>query len=76
MTAHRSSDRDFDTLFHKDEYTIDEVAYLLDRSPSNIASAVWNHQLWANLAGHDIVSITRHDLLDWLNSPGHEGQPQ
>lgn len=66
---HRSSDRDFDRLFHKDEYTVDEIAYLLNRSPSVITSAIWNHQLRARFAGHDIVSITRHDLLGWLNSP-------
>ena len=58
----------YDKLFHKDHYTVDEVAYLLDRAPSIIASEVLNHRLPATIVGHDILWIKRHDLLEWLQS--------
>jgi excisionase family DNA binding protein len=72
MTIHHSYEQDFDTLFHKEKYTVEEVAYLLNRSPSFIASAIWSHKLPASMAGHDIISIRRHDLLEWLESGGHD----
>jgi hypothetical protein len=72
MTRHRSLDPDFDTLFHKEKYTVEEVAYLLDRTPAFVASAVWNHLLPASIAGHEIILIRRHDLLEWLSEGGHQ----
>jgi excisionase family DNA binding protein len=63
----------YDALFHKETYTAEEVAYLLNRSADSIRSAVWHHQLRANVVGRTILSIKRHDLLEWLAS-GEPGQ--
>ena len=67
MDGQTSHDTRFDILFHKDWYTLDEVAYLLGQPKSTIASAAMSHQLKAMIVDHDIISIRRSDLLAWLN---------
>lgn len=65
MGAHRKS---LEEILHQSEYTPHELAELLEMSLYVIQSAVWNGQLKANVIGHDIVSMRRGDVLQWLKS--------
>jgi uncharacterized protein with GYD domain len=53
-------------LIAKQEYQVEEIAQLYGFSPSLIRAAVYRHELPATVAGRNIVSIKRRDLLDWL----------
>lgn len=55
-------------LLHKDHYTVSELAELLDVHPYVIWGAVRDGQLRARKIGHDIVSIRRDDVIEWLRS--------
>lgn len=67
MSAERKS---LEEILHQSEYTPHELADLLEMSLYVIQSAVWNGQLKATVIGHDIVSIRRGDVLEWLKSRG------
>lgn len=53
-------------LLHRDHYTPQEAAELLDISVNAIYQAAFKGDLRANIVGHDIVSIRRQDLITWL----------
>lgn len=67
MSAERKS---LEEILHQSEYTPHELADLLEMSLYVIQSAVWNGQLKATVIGHDIVSIRRVDVLEWLKRRG------
>jgi cytidylate kinase len=50
----------------QDHYTVKEAADLLQRNPEVIRHAVYAGDLPAKRAGQAIISITRKDLLAWL----------
>jgi len=53
-------------LLKHDHYTVAEAAYLLDISPDILRHAILAHDLKAFIVNHDIVSLRRHDLLEWM----------
>jgi hypothetical protein len=55
-------------ILRQSEYTPHELADLLEMSLYVIQSAVWNGQLKATVIGHDIMSMRREDVLQWLDS--------
>lgn len=63
-----SEHRSPEDLLRQESYTPQELADLLEMTLYVIQSAVWNGQLKANVVGHDIVSIRREDVLQWLAS--------
>lgn len=67
MGAERKS---LDEILRQSEYTPHELGELLEMSLYVIQSAVWNGQLKATVVGHDIVSIRRADVIQWLESRG------
>lgn len=63
MSADRKSPEE---LLRQDAYTPQELADLLEMSLYAVRSAVWNDKLKATVVGHDIVSVRREDVLQWL----------
>ncbi len=57
-------------LMSKDEYTEEEAAELFSQSPYVIRQAVRDGDLPATMAGHQVVSIRREDLLAWMRRRG------
>lgn len=55
-------------LLKKEEYTPEEAAEVLNMRQRSIFSAVYGGELKAKMAGNDIVSISRTDLVAWLRS--------
>jgi excisionase family DNA binding protein len=53
-------------LLHHDHYDPDELARLLDMDRSIIRHAVFSGNLRAYVVGHQIISIRREDVLQWL----------
>jgi hypothetical protein len=58
------------SLLHQDEYTVAELARLVDRDHHLIERAVFNGQLKATIVDHHIVSIKREDAIAWLSDNG------
>jgi hypothetical protein len=56
----------YEELLHREWYTADELADLLDISPNHIKTAVFERRLHATVIDGHIVEITRHDALKWL----------
>ena len=54
-------------LMHKDHYTPDELAQLLDVSPEVIRHEVRVGRLKAYTIEHRVIDIRRVDALDWLH---------
>ncbi len=65
METHDPNQSDFE-LLHKDHYTVEELAKLVDMDRHLIERAVFNGQLKARIEGHQIVSIAREDAIAWL----------
>lgn len=57
-------------LLHKDHYTPEELARLLDMDRHQIEQAVFRGELKAVMVEHHIHSITRAAALDWLRERG------
>lgn len=57
-------------LLNQDHYTPEEAAEVLNMSQRTIISSVYGGELKATMAGRDIVSISRSDLVDWLRRRG------
>ena len=57
-------------LIAKQVYQVEEITQLYGFSPSMIRAAVYRHELPATIAGRNIVSIKRADLLNWLAERG------
>lgn len=53
-------------LLRHEEYTPEEAAEVLNMRQRTIFSAVYGGELKAKMAGNDIVSISRTDLVAWL----------
>lgn len=53
-------------LLHQDQYTPEEVAELLGMGIGVVRHVAFTGELRAQIIGHDIVSISRTDLLVWL----------
>jgi excisionase family DNA binding protein len=53
-------------LLNKERYTPTEAAEVLNMRPRTILSAVYGGELKATMAGRDIVSISRTNLVDWI----------
>jgi excisionase family DNA binding protein len=60
--------RDFSELLHHDQYTPQEAAFLLGVDVDVIYQAAHRGNLKAVIAGHDVLYIFRHDLIEWLDS--------
>jgi len=57
-----------ESLLRKETYSPEEAAEILDMNVRFIHSAVFREHLKANVVNHDIVSINRSDLIDWMNN--------
>jgi excisionase family DNA binding protein len=55
---------------HAESYRVPEVAHLLGIHPDVIRHAIQAGELRAVMAGHDVHSIGRVDLLVWLHNRG------
>lgn len=53
-------------LLNQETYTVPEAAEVLNMGQRRILSAVYGGELKATMAGHDIVSISRTELVAWL----------
>ncbi len=53
-------------LMTKPVLSVEEVAQLFGLSPYVIRRAVYEHELPADVCGHDILGIKRANLLVWL----------
>lgn len=53
-------------LLNQETYTVPEAAEVLNMAQRRILSAVYGGELKATMAGHDIVSISRSELVAWL----------
>lgn len=63
--AHHESSEE---LIMKSELTVEEVAELFRFSPDLVRHAVWNGELRARRAGHEICGIARGELIAWLRA--------
>lgn len=55
-------------LLKKEEYTPEEAAEVLNMRQRTIFASVYGGELKAKMAGNDIVSISRTDLVAWIRS--------
>ena len=55
-----------DVILHKDHYSVEELAELLDMSADHLRQIIHNGDLRAVLIDHRIISIRREDVLAWL----------
>lgn len=62
------SHKSIDELLHKESFTPEELATLLDLNVNQIRNACFEGELKATIVNHDIVSIDRADVLTWLAS--------
>jgi len=62
----------FEELLKKERYTVHEIAELFRLGEDVVRHAVFSGELPAERAGHDILYIERHDLIEWLKRLGHE----
>lgn len=53
-------------LLNQEYYTAAEAAEVLNMGQRTILSAAYGGELHATMVGHDIVSISRSDLVDWI----------
>lgn len=53
-------------LLKHEEYTPEEAAEVLNMRQRTIFAAAYGGELKAKMAGNDVVSISRTDLVDWL----------
>ncbi len=68
-TIRRRSMEAIEDLLRHDHYTVAEAAYLLDISPEVIHHAIMTRDLPAFIVNHEVVSIRRRDLIEWLRKP-------
>ncbi|HMM43117.1 MAG TPA: helix-turn-helix domain-containing protein [Thermomicrobiales bacterium] len=59
--------RSVSDLLHRDHYTPDELARLLDVSPEVIRHEVRVGRLRAYMVDHRVIDIRRVDVVDWLD---------
>ncbi|CAN5612476.1 hypothetical protein BH24CHL4_BH24CHL4_09940 [soil metagenome] len=68
MELFKHSAKSIDQLLAEDSYTPEEVAKLLGMSVNVIRDACHEGDLKSKIVDHDILSITRSDALEWLES--------
>jgi hypothetical protein len=68
-TISRHSMETIEVLLKHDHYTVAEAAYLLDIRPEVIHHAIMTKALPAFIVNHEVISIRRSDLLEWLRKP-------
>lgn len=56
------------TLLNQNNYSVTELAELTGVNPRVIENAVFEKELPAVIIEHDIISISRHDALEWLRA--------
>lgn len=59
-----------ETLLRQESYTPQQAAEILEMRLRSIHSAVFGGMLKAHVVNHDIVSIKRSDLIEWLRNRG------
>ncbi|MGC4189900.1 MAG: hypothetical protein QM589_01520 [Thermomicrobiales bacterium] len=60
--------KSIETLLSQDHYTARELADLTGVDIRVIEHAVFQKDLSAVVVDHDIISIARHDALEWLRA--------
>lgn len=68
----RRGHRSVEELLRQDQYTPEEVADLLGIGLDAIRHAAFTGELRAQIAGHDIISVKREDVLAWLAEYGDQ----
>jgi hypothetical protein len=68
MELFKHSSRSTEELLATDHYTPEELAALLSMGVNVIRDACYEGDLKCNIVNHDIVSITRADVLKWLET--------
>ncbi|MDQ2655346.1 MAG: helix-turn-helix domain-containing protein [Chloroflexota bacterium] len=63
-----------DELQHQETYTLEEVAELLLIGVNSVRHAVFTGELPAQIIGHDVVAISRHEILVWFQASEHAPQ--
>jgi excisionase family DNA binding protein len=58
----------FMELLQHDRYTPQELARLLGMNVETIYTAAFKNSLHAHIVGHDVIDISREDVLVWLAS--------
>ncbi|HWK81838.1 MAG TPA: hypothetical protein VNP95_13790 [Thermomicrobiales bacterium] len=66
--GHTVDHKSIETLLNQDHYTPDELAELTGINVRVIENAVFEKELDAIVVEHDIISISRHDALEWLRA--------
>ena len=59
-------------LLQHDHYTVEEVSQLLGIDINVIRHAIFTRKLPAEMAGEDIVSIKRADVVTWFRNQGND----
>lgn len=54
------------TLQHQESYTLEEAAHVLMIGVNRVRHAVFTGELPAQVVGHHIVAIGRHEILVWF----------
>ncbi|HEX2988264.1 MAG TPA: helix-turn-helix domain-containing protein [Chloroflexota bacterium] len=55
----------------QEEYTPQEVAWLVGSSLEVVMHAIWNGDLKAERRGRDVICIRHEDVTDWLKRRSH-----
>jgi hypothetical protein len=64
--GHTTDHKSIEALLSQEQYTAEELAELTGINVLVIENAVFEHKLPAVVINHDIISISRHDVLEWL----------
>lgn len=62
----RRTDAPIEELLRHEDYTPEELSRLLGIGLDVIRHAAFSGELPAQIAGHDIISVRRKDVLAWL----------
>ena len=68
MTTRKNEFDSADVILHRDHYSPEELADLLNMTVDHVRFAIHNGRLHAISVDHRIISIRREDVLTWLES--------
>jgi len=68
METHERGGQSVEELLHKDFYSPEELALLLDMDVNAIRQAAYAGRLRAEIVDHDIIGIKREDAIAWLRA--------
>jgi hypothetical protein len=68
MSSHPANGRDPETLLHASSYTEEELSRLVGVGVYEIRRAAREGRLRARIVDEQVISISRDDALEWLNS--------